>query len=177
MINKAFQPDKISLNKGDFVRFGILLGFKASDLLAQLQDLASQLRDLAFAVLTVAVEQAQFAEQNEISFADDEATLHRRRDLVQPVALSQKPGLSCVEFGEMRAHDGKFSARLDIVEAQDDLILCDEVTFLDGYLADDAAVAMLNGLEVLIDLDRSVSDNGACERGRGTPPSDANNKQ
>ncbi len=58
---------------------------------------------------------------------------------------------------------------LDIVETEQNLSLVDGLALADSDGLDRTAVAMLDLLKVLVDLDRSLRDDGACQLGGCRP--------
>ncbi|MDP9629142.1 UNVERIFIED_ORG: hypothetical protein J2W85_001203 [Ensifer adhaerens] len=66
---------------------------------------------------------------------------------------------------------------MHVVKPQHDVAFSDGVAFLDQDLADDAAVTMLDCLQVLIDLDHSRRNDRARKLGRGSPSAGAGKKQ
>ena len=83
------------------------------------------------------------------------------------ITLGDKP---CAPHGglcKLSSHNGELGAGLRIVKSDQNFALVDEISFLDCDLADNAAVSMLDGLEVLVDVDRTGRNDGAGQlRGR-----------
>ncbi|MBB6357013.1 hypothetical protein GGR00_004833 [Aminobacter aganoensis] len=88
---------------------------------------------------------------------------------IEPVALGHQPALPDRQFGQLPANDGQFSPCLCVVQAQQNLSGLDEVAFAHGNFADDAAITMLDGLEVPIHLDGAGGDHGRGQLGCGSP--------
>lgn len=103
--------------------------------------------------------------------------LIRIGDAGEIVALGDEPGLAAEILRELRADDRKLGARLDIVEPEEDLAFLDLVALADRYRLDDASVAMLHLLQVLVDLDHALRDHGAVQRRGGGPAAATEHEQ
>jgi hypothetical protein len=95
----------------------------------------------------------------------------------ESVTLSQQPGLLDRQLGKLRANDRQLSPCLHIVEPQQDLSGLDEVALAHGDLADDAAVAMLDRLQVAVDLDGAGRDHRPGQLGGRRPTAGAGKKE
>ena len=160
----------LGLDEGDLVVLRGALRLEAGDLLADLLDAELELLLAAFAVGEVALEQAGFVAGDDggLGMAGTEA--RREFDRVEPVALGQEAGLPGGELDQLRTDDRKLGLRLGVLELDQDLAGPDEIAFPDRDAGDDAPVAMLDRLEVLVDGDGPGRDHGSRQL-RGRRPS------
>ena len=94
-----------------------------------------------------------------------------------PVALCNKPGSPDICLGKLGAHDRQFGARLNIVKPDEYFSLYDEVSFFHSDLTDDPAVAVLNSLEVLVDIDGAGGDHSTGKLRRRRPTASDSDQQ
>ncbi len=87
----------------------------------------------------------------------------------QVVAFGHQAGAAPERLDQLRAHDQMLGLDLDVIEGRQHLAFANLVALAHRQCLDDAAVAVLHLLEVLVDLDRSGGDHRALQHRPGGP--------
>ena len=157
---------------------GLLCG-EPLDFLPELGDLLAQLIPLSVARRTTQSEQLHLARHRRRHFGvvGVARQLCRERDHRGAVAFGRKAGLAGEQLVEALGDDRQVGAGDRVVEPHDHVAGPDAVAVVHLELADHAAGGMLHFLDVGIDDDRALRDDGALDlRGR-RPAADAAGQQ
>jgi hypothetical protein len=156
------------LDKHQFIDKGVTLRLQGDDFVVDLDDAEFQLLALVVAIGEVALMQAGFAGDDLGQGRVVAAEAGWKDDLALPVPVGDQAGAARFGLVHLGAEDGPFGQGLGVIQAEHQLPGLHLVPFADEDLGDDAAVKMLNLLEVLVDLDRAGGDDRAAElRGEG----------
>ena len=152
---------------------GIALAAHAGDFLVNLRNAEFKLLALAVAALALTVEQAGLARDQGRGLGVGLHPVRREGEGGQAVAFGGQSCAADLEFGDLAVDDGLLGGGLGIVEPHQQLALTDSVAFAHGDGGDDAAVAVLDCLDVVLDDHGALGDDGPAEFGGEDPAADA----
>ena len=132
---------------------------------------------LRSSVPQIAFKKSRFPGQERLRCSVVASVMSGRLKHFDPVALCNKPGSPDICLGKLGAHDRQFGARLHIVKPDEYFSLYDEVSFFHSDLTDDPAVAVLNSLEVLVDIDGAGGDHSTGKLRRRRPTASDSDQQ
>src|SRR5690554_2070743 len=126
----------------------------------------------------ISLEQSNFAKFERFDLRICFNLGRRKFDCAETVALGQQSGPSMDLLCELGLHNGELRAGLRVLETEHHLSEPDRVAFAHQDLADNAAIPMLDLLEVLVNDDRALGYDGPGElRGDGPTTRSAHQEQ
>jgi hypothetical protein len=142
------------------------------------RDLVLQLRLLTFSGALADREQPALSghQSGDVRIAFARVEIFRKRDGFEIVAFGFLAGLAGGEFVELLGDDGEVSAGLGVVEPHQHLPVRTR-TVLDQHLADHAAGRMLDLLDVAVDHQDALGDQGTRQVGGERPTADQRHQQ
>src|SRR6202035_3719851 len=156
-------------DEAELLGLGLLLREEPGDLLLQLLDALLQLIFLPEPGGAPQFEQLALGIQRilDVRIVDVAGKLARHRHDVGAVAFGAEASLARIELVEAFGDDGEIGARHGLVEPDQNIAGLDPIAVVHAHLADHAAGRMLHLLDVGIDDDGALRDQGARDlRGR-----------
>ena len=169
LLPKVAHAGELLVDEAELLGLGVLLRDEPGNLLLQLLDALLQLIFLPEPGVAPQFEQLALGVHRvfDVGIVDAVGQLARHRHGVGAIAFGAEAGLARIELVEALGDDGEIGARHGLVEPDQDIASLDPVAVVHAHLADDAAGRMLHLLDVGIDDDGALRDQGAGDfRGR-----------
>ena len=157
----------LGANEFDLLLLGGAPCLHSLDFLQGLVDAQLKLFLLTVPAFLVTSEQAAFSLDYDIRGARHPREIGRKFDRRKVVAFRNQSCLAAQGFAQLRTHDKELGLDLDIVQRRQNLPFLDKIALADRKRFHDAAISVLNLLEVLVDPHDTGGDDSAfklCDR-------------
>ena len=161
----------------DFFLHGRPLCSHAGNLFANLFDGQLQLATRVDAVCDISRMQAQLPSQGIGRIGRAACQVGRKVDQGLAIAFGKQPGTAGFGLDKLRLQDGKLGLRLRILKPQQDLTLLHDIAFPDIDAGHDAAIPVLDLLEVLIHTHCPLGNDRRGDARHRRPSADTDQKQ
>ena len=165
----------LGADQGHLLLLGGKARFHAFDFFTGLNDAELELFLLALPREPVAVEQARLSMDDQIGSCRERVDVGKC-DRLQALAFRNQSCLAPERFCQLRFNDEQLRLDLNVVEGGKDLPFLDQIALPHGEGLDDAAITVLNFLEILIHLDRASGYNRAFKLGQCRPAAAPDNQ-
>ena len=177
LLEQMVQLVALGANQFDLLLLGGAPRFHSLDLLQGLVDAELELLFLTVPAQLVARKQAAFSVDHDVRGARHPPEIGRKFDRGKVVAFRNQSRLAAQGLAQLRAHDKELRLDLDVVQRRQNLAFLDEIALPDRKRFHDAAIPVLNLLQVLVDLHDTGGDDSAFEPRDRRPSAAADHQQ